>query len=210
MVRRIGLIGTPLAARIALLLVLSSANCLGDGLQIPWAIAFLPDGDALVSERAADRIVRLDFETGAISELIGGPDDVYVNQNGGMLYVVLHPDYAGNRLVYYCYSAGDGLTDKEGMEQPIHYYVPSIAPSDMFFYTGDAFPDWRGSPFLGALAGAHLNRLVVEGRDVVHEERLLEDPNWRVRMVDQGPDDLIYLGVDSGSLCRSVPDGEAP
>ena len=102
------------------------------------------------------------------------------------------------------------MTEKEGLEQPIHYYVPSIAPSDMMFYTGDAFPGWRGNLFLGALAGVHLSRLVVEGREIDHEERLLQGRGWRVRMVEQGPDDLIYIGEDSGGLYRLVPVRETP
>jgi len=100
---------------------------------------------------------------------------------------------------------GEGLTEKEGMEQPMHKYVPSIAPSDMLFYTGDAFPEWQGNLFIGALALKHLNRLVVEESKVVHEERLLEKQAWRVRFVEQGPDDFIYIGTDEGEILRLVP-----
>lgn len=338
-----------------------------EGLQIPWAIAFLPDGNALVSERAAGRIVILDIESGSVTSLEGGPDDVFVKDNAGMLDVVLHPDFASNEWVYYCYTAGDarlnttvverarfsggamtaperifaalpwyhnsivygcrlafrddflfvtmgdrwdlrhlsqspgshlgkvlrldhdgrapadnpyvgiagampevwslgnrnaqglvvhpvtgdlwehehgpkggdevnvidagrnygwpvisygmeysgepvgeGLTEQEGMEQPVYKYVPSIAPSDMFFYTGAAFPEWRGNLFIGALALRHLNRLVIEGHEVQHEERLLEKQAWRVRFVEQGPDDFVYLGTDDGNIYRLVPADGVP
>ena len=100
---------------------------------------------------------------------------------------------------------GDGLTEMEGMEQPVHKYIPSIAPSDMFFYTGSAFPEWRGNLFIGALALRHINRLVVEGREVLHEERLLEEQKWRIRFVKQGPDDLIDFGTDEGDIFRLSP-----
>jgi glucose/arabinose dehydrogenase len=338
------------------------------GLQIPWALAFLPDGKALVSDRAAGHILLVDLDAGEVTPLAGGPDDVFIKDSAGMLDVVLHPDFTNNRWVYYSYTAGDallsttvverarlvgnslkdrerifealpwyhfseiytifnhygcrlafhgdylfvtmgdrwdlrhlsqspgthlgkvlrlhhdgrvpadnpfvgqqgalpevwtlgnrnaqglvvhpvsgdlwehehgpmggdevnvieaghnygwpvitygmeysgepigdGLTEMEGMEQPIHKYVPSIGPSDMFFYTGSAFPEWRGNLFIGALALRHINRLVVEGREVVHEERMLEEQKWRIRFVKQGPDDLIYFGTDEGDIFRLLP-----
>ncbi len=101
---------------------------------------------------------------------------------------------------------GDRLTHHDGMEQPLHYWVPSIAPSDMLFYTGDDFPGWHGSLLSGALAKTHLNRLVLDESGVVHEERLLEDRELRVRMVDQGPDGSLYIGVDPGTIYRLVPE----
>jgi len=335
---------------------------IADGLQIPWAMAFLPNGRALVSERAAGRISLLDVETGEFMTLEGGPGDVFIKDNAGMLDVAAHPAFANNDLIYFCYTAGtsqlntmvverarlsqngftdreriftalpwyhnsivygcrlafqdeylfvtmgdrwdlrhlsqspgthlgkvlrlnhdgsvprdnpyadvqgalpevwsignrnaqgltvhpdtgelwehehgplggdevnvieaghnygwpvitygkeysgepvgEGLTEKEGMEQPVHKYVPSIAPSDMLFYTGDAFPKWQGNLFIGALALRHLNRLVIEDHKVVHEERLLEKQAWRVRFVEQGPDEFIYIGTDEGEILRLVP-----
>jgi glucose/arabinose dehydrogenase len=333
-----------------------------EGMQIPWAMAFLPDERALVSERGAGRINLLDINTGAFSTLTGGPSDVFIKDNAGMLDVVVHPAFGDNDMIYYCYTAGtpqlntmvverarlsqtgftdreriftalpwyhnsivygcrlafrddylfvtmgdrwdlrhlsqspgthlgkvlrlnhdgsvpsgnpfidvpgalpevwslgirnaqglavhpdngdlwehehgplggdevnvieagrnygwpvitygkeysgepvgEGLTEKEGLEQPVHKYVPSIAPSDMSFYTGDAFPEWQGNLFIGALALKHLNRLVVEKRKVIHEERLLEQQAWRVRFVEQGPDGFIYIGTDEGEILRLVP-----
>jgi aldose sugar dehydrogenase len=100
---------------------------------------------------------------------------------------------------------GAGITHHLGMEQPVYYWRPDIAPSGMIFYTGDAFPNWRGDLFIGALVQGHLNRLVIEGNRVLHEERLLQDRGWRVRAVAQGPDGLIYLGVDPGIIIRLRP-----
>ncbi len=98
-------------------------------------------------------------------------------------------------------------TRKEGMEQPIYYWVPSIAPSGMAFYTADAFPNWRGNLFIGALALTHLNRLELDGEKVVKEERLLSDLGARIRDVRQGPDGFLYLLTDArdGKLLRLVP-----
>lgn len=336
-----------------------------DGLQVPWAIAFLPGNQALISERAAGRVSLVDLTNGTLAAPAGGPDDVFIKDNGGMLDVVLHPEFEDNRWVYYCYTAGDlqlsttvvervrltdgvfadrdrlfaaqpwyhnsivygcrlafsgeylfismgerwdlrhlaqspgthlgkilrvhhdgsappdnpfagipgalpevwalgsrnaqglavhpgtgelwshehgplggdeinviepgrnygwpvitygleysgepvgeGLTEYEGMEQPLYTYIPSIAPSDMVFYTGSAFPQWQGNLFIGALAGTHINRLVIDGRDVVHEERLLHGKGWRIPFIKQGPDDLIYFGTGMGTVFRLVPVAE--
>lgn len=86
---------------------------------------------------------------------------------------------------------------REGMEQPLYYWDPSIAPSGMAFYTADRAPQWRGNLFVGALAGRHLARLVLDGEQVTAEERLLTDLNQRIRDVKQGPDGAIYVATDS-------------
>lgn len=100
---------------------------------------------------------------------------------------------------------GDGLYAKEGMEQPLYFWKPSIAPSSMVFYTGEKYPNWHGNLFIGAMAGTHLNRLTILEDSVINEERLLEDQAWRVRVVRQGPDGLIYIGIDDGFILRLVP-----
>lgn len=100
---------------------------------------------------------------------------------------------------------GDGRTSGPDFEQPDWYYVPSIAPSGMTFFQGNAVPRWQGSLFLGALAGRHLNRLVLRDGRVQHEERLFADRGWRIREVAQGPDGLLYLGVDGGMILRVRP-----
>ena len=101
---------------------------------------------------------------------------------------------------------GAGIKEKEGMEQPLYFYTPSIAPSGMMFYTGDKFPKWKNNLFIGALGLRHLNRLVVENNKVVREERLLKELNRRVRCITQGPDGYIYVGVDGGMILRLMPE----
>ena len=88
---------------------------------------------------------------------------------------------------------------KAGMEQPLWYWVPSIAPSGMAFYTGDKVPAWRGNLFVGALAGQLLARLELDGDKVVREERLLRELRERIRDVRQGPDGALWLLTDSSS-----------
>ncbi len=91
---------------------------------------------------------------------------------------------------------GEG-THKKGMIQPIHYWVPSIAPSGMIFYTGDKFPKWHGNILIGSLKFHQLVRLEIKNNEVVHEERLLSNKFGRIRDVKQGPDGYIYLLIDS-------------
>lgn len=103
-----------------------------------------------------------------------------------------------------------GITAKEGMEQPLYYWDPVIAPSGMVFYTGDLFPAWQGSLFIGGLASTNLVRLTVKGERVVDEERLLKDLQpkpERIRDVRQGPDGALYLLTDNeqGRLLKLVP-----
>jgi glucose/arabinose dehydrogenase len=100
---------------------------------------------------------------------------------------------------------GEGITQKDGMEQPLYYYVPSIAPSGMEFYTADEMPQWKGNLFIGAMALTHLNRLVLEGNKVIKEDRLLAEKKWRIRCVRQGPDGFLYIGVDKGRIHRIKP-----
>jgi glucose/arabinose dehydrogenase len=96
---------------------------------------------------------------------------------------------------------------KAGMEQPIKYWVPSIAPSGMAFYTADLFPAWKGNLFVGALAGQMLVRLELDGETIVKEERLLTNLRERIRDVRQGPDGALWLLTDSGNgrVLRVVP-----
>ncbi|MDH4314293.1 MAG: PQQ-dependent sugar dehydrogenase [Gammaproteobacteria bacterium] len=334
-------------------------------LSIPWAMAFLADGRAVVSERAAGRLTLLELATGELTSLDNGPADIFVRANAGMLDVRAHPQFTDNGWIYYAYTAGTealnttvverarldgsrlinrerifealpwfhgdivygcrlafrdgylyvtmgerwdlrhlaqsvgshlgkvmrlhedgsvpddnpfvdvpgaaaavwsyghrnpqgltvhpqtgelwlhehgprggdevnlvhrgrnygwpivsygkeysgepvdpgrkGHTGMEDMEGPVHYWDPSIAPSGMMFYDGDAFPGWRGDMFIGALAGAYISRLVMKGATVIGEERLLEDALRRVRFLEQGPEGYIYFGVDGGEILRLVP-----
>ena len=97
------------------------------------------------------------------------------------------------------YSGGKiGLgTHKAGMEQPVYYWDPSIAPSGMDFYSGNLFSKWKGNLIVGALKLRLLTRLVLDGEKVTREERLLEELGERIRQVRQGPDGYIYLLTDS-------------
>jgi len=101
---------------------------------------------------------------------------------------------------------GEG-THKPGMAQPLHYWVPSIAPSGMAFYTGDKFPRWRGDLFIGALRDQMLVRLKLDGEKVVREERMLKNALGRIRDVRNGPDGYLYLLTDeaNGVLVRLEP-----
>jgi glucose/arabinose dehydrogenase len=101
---------------------------------------------------------------------------------------------------------GEGSA-KEGMAQPLHYWVPSISPSGMAFYQADAFPEWQGDLFVGGLSGELLARLELDGERVVEEERLLEGVLGRIRDVRVGPDGYLYLltDYDDGVLVRLEP-----
>ena len=97
-----------------------------------------------------------------------------------------------------------GLTARADVEQPIYFWVPSIAPSGMLFYTGNQFPDWKGNLFIGAMAGQHLVRLVLKGDRVVAEEKLLTERKQRIREVRQSPDGAIYL-LSGADLLKLTP-----
>ena len=98
----------------------------------------------------------------------------------------------GTRIAYATY--GEPV---DGMEPPTHVWVPSIGVSGMLFYTGDAFPDWRGDLFVGGLSGERLVRLRLDGTDVVQEETVIRDLG-RIRDVRQNAEGLIYLAIDGG------------
>jgi glucose/arabinose dehydrogenase len=332
-----------------------------DGLEHPWGLAFLPDGRMLVTERPGN--LRIVSKKGAVSDPLTGLPDIFAERQGGLLDVVLHPQYEANGWIYFSYAspapdgartavararlAGSALTDVEtihiadnpgssgghfgsrltfgpdgklfvtagernrareaqslannngsvlrlnddgsipsdnpfvgqasalasifsyghrnpqclalhptrgevwlhehgpqggdeinllmpganygwpvvtfglsysgdpigigpgapGFEQPLHHWTPSIAPSGMAFYTGDAFPAWKGSLFVGSLKFRHLVRVELDGTKVVAQERLLENSFGRIRDVRQSPDGLIYVLTDdpNGKLVRLQP-----
>ena len=123
-----------------------------------------------------------------------GGDEINIIEKGknyGWPVIGFGIDYSGAKI--------HESTRKDGMEQPVHYWVPSIAPSGMAFYTGDLFPAWRGNLFVGALAAQLLVRLELDGDKVVKEERLLQDLRERIRDVRQGPDGALWLVTDSAS-----------
>lgn len=98
-------------------------------------------------------------------------------------------------------------TVREGLEQPVYYWDPVIAPSGAQYYTGSTFPAWRGSLFIGSLIDRNLVRLVIENNRVTGEERLLTDRNQRIRDVRQGPDGALYVVTDesNGELLKITP-----
>ena len=119
-------------------------------------------------------------------------------RNYGWPVITYGVDYSGVKI-------GEG-TAKAGMEQPVYYWDPVIAPSGAMFYTGDAYPGWKGSLFVGSLSPGGLVRLTLDGDRVRSEERYLGDIG-RVRNVVQGPDGLLYLLIDAsnGSIQRIAP-----
>jgi glucose/arabinose dehydrogenase len=128
-----------------------------------------------------------------------GGDEINIplpGRNYGWPVIAFGRHYSGGRI-------GEG-THKAGMEQPVYYWDPSIAPSGMAFYTGDRFPAWKGNLFIGALKFRLLARLTLAGEKVVAEERLFGELDERIRDVRQGPDGYLYLLTDSadGRLLR--------
>ncbi|MGH7720667.1 MAG: PQQ-dependent sugar dehydrogenase [Gemmatimonadaceae bacterium] len=120
-------------------------------------------------------------------------------KNYGWPVITYGVDYSGATI-------GVG-TAREGMEQPVYYWDPVIAPSGLLFYTGDAFPGWRGSALIGSMVPGALVRLTFENGRVAREERYLGDLRQRIRDVQQGPDGLIYVVTDhaNGSVLRVRP-----
>ncbi len=121
-------------------------------------------------------------------------------KNHGFPVISYGHEYSGKPL-------NNDRTAEPGMEQPVYFWTPDIAPAGMTFYTGKLFPAWQGDLFVGALAGRHLVRLVLSGERVVGEERLLVDLKQRIRGVQQGPDEALYVMTDGndGKILRLVP-----
>ena len=143
--------------------------------------------------------------TGKLWEHEHGPrggDEVNIIEKGknyGWPVIGYGIDYSGAKI--------HDATAKPGMEQPLKYWVPSIAPSGMAFYQGDLFAAWRGHLFVGALAGQMLVRLSIDGEKVTGEERLLRELRERIRDVRLGPDGALYLATDNnaGRILRVTP-----
>ena len=133
-----------------------------------------------------------------------GGDEINIPQAGrnyGWPVITYGENYGGGRI-------GEGITAKDGMEQPVHYWVPSIAPSGMAFLTSDKYgPAWKGNLFVGALKFGYVDRIELKDGKVVRESKLLEGRD-RIRDVKQGPDGLLYVLTDAsdGKLIRLLPD----
>lgn len=133
-----------------------------------------------------------------------GGDEVNMPQPGanyGWPVITYGVDYSGVPI-------GEG-TEKAGLEQPLHYWDPSISPSGLDFYDGELLPEWQGDLLAGGLSGQLLVRLDVEGDTIVGEERLFAGELGRIRDVRVGPDGAIYLltDEDNGRLIRVAPEG---
>jgi len=131
-----------------------------------------------------------------------GGDEVNIIEKGrnyGWPVIGYGIDYSGAKIHV--------STQKAGMEQPLWYWVPSIAPSGMAFYTGDLFPAWKGSIFIGALRAEMLVRLERDGDRITREERLLQSLHERIRDVRMGPDGALWLLTDNsaGRILRLAP-----
>ncbi|WP_284414427.1 PQQ-dependent sugar dehydrogenase [Acidovorax sp. SUPP3334] len=154
------------------------------GHRNPQGAAIAPDGRLWIHEHGPQ-----------------GGDEINVPQAGrnyGWPVVTYGENYGGGKI-------GEGLTEKEGMEPPLHYWVPSIAPSGMAFLTSDRYgADWTGSLFIGSLKFSRLHRLEVTDSRVVRDEYLLAGLGERIRDVRQGPDGWLYLLTDGpqGRLLR--------
>jgi aldose sugar dehydrogenase len=132
-----------------------------------------------------------------------GGDEINVIQKGknyGFPVIGYGHDYNGNAI-------NKDRTTQAGMEQPVYFWTPDIAPGGISFYDGKLFPAWRGDLFVAALAGKHLARLVLNGERVIGEERLLMELNTRIRDVKEGPDGALYVMTDrdGGRLLRLIP-----
>ena len=140
-------------------------------------------------------------ETGELWDNEHGPrggDEINIIKKGA--------NYGWPVITYGINYSGTPITDKttmEGMEQPIHYWVPSIAPSGMAFVTSDKYDDWKGSVLVGSLAFQYLERLELDGDKVVSREKLLNE--GRVRDVKEGPDGLIYVAVEGKGIYKLIP-----
>jgi glucose/arabinose dehydrogenase len=120
---------------------------------------------------------------------------IEAGKNYGWAVITYGLEYSGKPV-------GEGITQKEGMEQPIYYWDPVLSPSGMTFYSSDIIPEWQNNLFIGGLSSKHIARLVIRDHKVVGEERLLANENQRFRDVAEGKDGALYAVTDEGRLYR--------
>ncbi len=141
-------------------------------------------------------------ETGKLWDHEHGPrggDEINILEKGknyGWPVITYGINYSGTPIT--------DITEKDGMEQPMHYWVPSIAPSGMTFVTTENYEGWQGSLLVGSLVFEYLERQVLEDNKVVRREKLMDDIG-RVRNVRQGPDGLVYVAVEGKGIYKLVP-----
>lgn len=127
-----------------------------------------------------------------------GGDEINIikaGKNYGWPIISYGVNYSGTKFT--------DLTEKEGMEQPLHYWTPSIAPSGMAFINSNKYGDWDGSLLVGSLKFQYLNKCIIKNNKVVKEERLLNGLG-RVRCVEQGPDGYIYVGIENLGIVKLI------
>jgi len=134
---------------------------------------------------------------------VRGGDEINAVEKGknyGFPVIGYGRDYSGKPI-------NNDKTAQEGMEQPVYFWTPDIAPSGIAFYTGRLFPAWQGDLFVCALAGQRLIRLVLNGEKVIAEENLLTELKSRIRGVSEGPDGALYVMTDgnNGKIVKLVP-----
>ncbi len=141
-------------------------------------------------------------ETGEIWDHEHGPkggDEINIIKKGA--------NYGWPMVTYGINYGGTPITEKremEGIEAPIHYWTPSIAPSGMAFVTSEKYPNWKGSLLVGSLSFQYLERLGMDGNKVISREKFMEDEG-RVRDVRQGPDGLIYVAIEGKGIYKLIP-----
>lgn len=141
----------------------------------------------------------LDSETGTLWEAEFGPrggDEINIIEPGnnyGWPVITYGREYWGPKI---------GPTHKEGMEQPVVHYTPSISPSGLGLYTGEKFKAWQGDLFLANLSSQHLRRVEIQNQKVVGQQEYFKDKGWRFRSVRAGPQGDLYFSTDSGRIGR--------
>ena len=141
-------------------------------------------------------------KTGQVWEAEHGPqggDEINIVEKG--------KNYGWPVITYGINYSGTPITDKtkmEGMEQPLYYWIPSIAPSGMAFSTSGIYKDWTGDLFVGSLKFEYLERLVIKNNNVVKRVKVL-DKIGRVRNVEEGPDGYLYVGVEGKGILKIIP-----
>jgi glucose/arabinose dehydrogenase len=140
-------------------------------------------------------------QTGELWEAEFGPrggDELNIikpGKNYGWPVITYGTEYSGAKV-------GDGIQQKEGMEQPVYYWNPVISPGSIAFYNGNEIAEWKGNLFVAALSGSHIARIVIKANKVVGEERLLDDKGERFRDLVEGRDGALYAVTDGGNLYR--------
>jgi aldose sugar dehydrogenase len=154
------------------------------GIRTPQGIAFDANGQLWETEHAAR----------------GGDElnKIERGKNYGWPVIAHGIDYPGGKI-------GEGISQKDGLEQPRYYWDPVIAPASLAFYNGALFPKWKGSVLIGALRGQMVTRLTLSGDKVVAEEPLLIEPRTRIRDVREGPDGAVYVLTEADSLLKITP-----